>query len=103
HWDQHWGRGWAEHHRDWNRWDRAHTPAAAPLPSYQRRYAGDHYPRDAAAQAREHAREYHYQPREQASRQHYEQHVQPARAATPVQEAPRGGPNRNPRASPQEQ
>jgi len=98
-WDQHWGHAWADHHRDWNRWDRAHAPAPAPLPSYQRRYAGDRYPRDASAQAREHAREYHYQPREQASRQHYEQHVQPAR----VQEAPRGGPDRNPHGGPQGQ
>ena len=72
-WDQHWGHGWAEQHRNWNHWDRARAPAPAPLPSYQRRYSGDRYPHDAQAQAREHAREYHYQPREQVSRQHYEQ------------------------------
>ena len=100
HWGEHWGHAWAEQHRDWNHWDRAHAPRPAPLPSYQRRYAGNNYPHDAAAQAREHAREYHYQPREQASRQHYEQHVQPARAAAP-QGSPQSGPYRNPHAAPQ--
>jgi len=99
HWDQHWGHAWAEQHRDWNHWDRGHAPAPAPLPSYQRRYAGDRYPHDAAVQAREHGREYRYQPREQVSREHYQQHVQSA----PVQGAPRGGAYRNPHAVPQEQ
>jgi hypothetical protein len=79
HWEEHWGRGWAEHHRDWNRWDRAHVPRAAPLPTYQRRYSGERYPRD-ADQAREHQREYRYQPRDQVVQQHYERHFDASRA-----------------------
>jgi hypothetical protein len=70
-WDEHWGRGWAEHHRNWNRWDHAHAPAAAPLPTYQRRYTGDRYPR-AEQQFAERDRNYRYQPRDNVVRQHYE-------------------------------
>ncbi|HZZ94316.1 MAG TPA: hypothetical protein VFE23_17275 [Usitatibacter sp.] len=75
HWDEHWGRGWAEHHADWNHYDRAHGPARAPLPAYQRRYSGNNYPHD-QAQAAQHGREYHYQPRDQVVQQHYERHQQ---------------------------
>jgi hypothetical protein len=70
-WDDHWGRGWSEHHRDWNRWDRARAPAPAPLPSYQRRYSGDRYPRT-EEQAREHSRGYRYQPRDSVVREHWQ-------------------------------
>jgi hypothetical protein len=68
-WNEHWGRDWAEHHRDWNRWDRSRMPAPAPLPSYQRRYSGDRYPgRD--EQVRERERNYRYQPRDNVVREH---------------------------------
>ncbi|HXZ49170.1 MAG TPA: hypothetical protein VEG27_09115 [Usitatibacter sp.] len=77
-WDEHWGHDWAEHHRDWNHWDRHHVPAPAPLPSYQRHYSGEHYPRT-EAQAREHEqRNYHYQPHDTVVREHYEHHEPPA-------------------------
>jgi hypothetical protein len=72
-WDEHWGRGWAENHRGWNHWDRARAPRPAPPPTYQRRYSGANYPRE-AAQQRERSREYRYQPRDQAVRQRYERH-----------------------------
>jgi hypothetical protein len=75
HWDEHWGHGWAEHHRDWNHYDRGHAPARAPLPTYQRRYSGNNYPHD-QGQAAQHAREYRYQPRDQVVQQHYERHQQ---------------------------
>jgi len=76
-WGEHWGREWAEHHRDWNRWDRSRMPAPAPLPSYQRRYSGDRYPsRD--VQIRERDRNYHYQPRDNVVREH-EQRFAPGR------------------------
>jgi hypothetical protein len=88
-WDEHWGRGWADHHRDWNHWDRGHAPARAPLPTYQRRYAGDRYPRDEAQAAQAHAREYHYQPRDQAVQQHYQRYQQ-ASSGQPHEQ--RGGP-----------
>jgi hypothetical protein len=74
HWEEHWGRAWADNHRDWNHYDRGHIPARAPLPSYQHRYEGQRYPHDAAAQTSVHTREYRYQPRDEVSRQHYERH-----------------------------
>jgi hypothetical protein len=43
-WGQHWGPAWQQQHRDWDRWDRRSAPAPAPLPTYQRPYAGDRYP-----------------------------------------------------------
>lgn len=63
-WDQHWGREWADRHRGWDHWDRREAPRAAPLPSYQRDYRGDRYPRDAQRQAELHQRNYNYRPQE---------------------------------------
>ena len=71
-WDQHWGRGWADNHRDWDRWDRRGMPARAPLPSYQRQFAGDRYPHAEDRQRAYEARNYRYQPRDEVVRQHYE-------------------------------
>jgi hypothetical protein len=71
-WGEHWGRGWEEHHRGWDHWNRRSVPAAAPLPSYQRRYSGDRYPR--GDQQRElQGRNYRYQPHENIGRQHFQQ------------------------------
>lgn len=102
-WDEHWGRGWAEHHRDWNHWDRGHAERPAPLPTYQRRYSGANYPRD-ERQQREHGREYRYQPRDQVVQQHYQRHYD-ATAPQPQREqrggAPQGGIYRNSHAAPQ--
>jgi len=72
-WDEHWGRDWSEHHRDWNQWDRKRVPARAPLPTYQRQYTGDRYPRN-AEQAAQHDRSYRYQPRDSVVREHWQQH-----------------------------
>jgi hypothetical protein len=71
-WSEHWGRDWAEHHRDWDRWDRGRVPARAPLPTYQRQYQGNRYPRPEQQRA-EHERNYHYQSRDSVVRQHYGQ------------------------------
>ena len=43
-WGEHWGRGWEDHHRGWDRWNRAAVPAPAPLPVYQRQYTGQPIP-----------------------------------------------------------
>jgi hypothetical protein len=43
-WDTYWGPRWVETHRDWDRWDRRHVPPPAPIPVYQRQFAGDRYP-----------------------------------------------------------
>ncbi len=69
-WGEHWGRGWEQHHRRWDRWDRGSVPARAPLPLYQRQYSGSRYPHVEQQQAY-HARNYRYQPRDTLVRQHY--------------------------------
>ncbi|HET8875494.1 MAG TPA: hypothetical protein VFO53_04115 [Casimicrobiaceae bacterium] len=71
-WGAHWGNTWAQRHRGWDRWNRASVPAAAPLPTYQRRYAGNRYPRGDEQRALE-TRNYRYQPRERVAQQHFQQ------------------------------
>ena len=44
-WGQHWGRDWEQSRAGWDRWNRGAAPAPAPLPTYQRKYSGDRYPR----------------------------------------------------------
>ena len=72
-WGEHWGRSWEEHHNGWDRWDRRSAPAAAPLPSYQRRYSEAQYPRTEEQQRSIRQQSYHYAPREQVTRQHFQQ------------------------------
>lgn len=62
-WDQHWGPDWSRDRSGWDRWDRRASPAPAPLPTYQRRYSGERYPRP-EEQDRLHDRNYRYQPRD---------------------------------------
>jgi len=63
-WDQHWGPGWAQHHRNWDHWNRQAAPKPAPLPTYQRQYSGPRYP--AVKEQQElHSRNYQYQPHEE--------------------------------------
>ncbi|HKW93750.1 MAG TPA: hypothetical protein VJX92_17800 [Methylomirabilota bacterium] len=75
-WDEHWGPSWAQKHSGWNHVDRAHIPAPAPIPTYQRRYTGNRYPTP-QQQPVLHSRNYKYQPREEVVRQHYAQHAAP--------------------------
>jgi len=71
-WGEHWGRDWERRHAGWDHWDRASAPAPAPLPTYQRQYSGDRYPRvDQQRLLRN--QNYHYQPRETFVRQQYKQ------------------------------
>ena len=60
HWGEHWGPGWENGHPGWNHWDRHDVPRAAPLPAYQSKYRGDHYPR-LEEQANMHQQYYHYE------------------------------------------
>ena len=60
HWGEHWGPGWESGHPRWNHWDRHDVPRAAPLPAYQSKYRGDHYPRP-EEQATMHQQNYHYE------------------------------------------
>uniref|UniRef100_Q47ED2 Uncharacterized protein n=1 Tax=Dechloromonas aromatica (strain RCB) TaxID=159087 RepID=Q47ED2_DECAR len=43
-WDEHWGNDWSQRRRGWDHWNRRATPVPAPLPTYQRNYAGERYP-----------------------------------------------------------
>ncbi len=63
-WGEHFGPGWQQGHDNWNRWDRRTVPAAAPLPTYQRHYAGEQYPQAADRQQAVREQHYRYQPRE---------------------------------------
>ncbi len=70
-WGEHWGRGWEDHHRGWDRWNRAAVPAPAPLPVYQRQYTGNRYPQPEQQIAVE-RQNYRYQPHDAVVRQHYQ-------------------------------
>lgn len=67
-WNEHWGNRWAQQRSGWDRWNRNAAPAPAPLPSYQRQYAGSRYPR-AEQQQQLQAQNYRYQPRDAIVRQ----------------------------------
>ena len=71
-WDEHWGRDWTEHRSGWDRRDRRPPPPPAPLPSYQRPYSGERYPRRPEEQGVIRREHYRYQPREPVVQQHYE-------------------------------
>ncbi len=77
-WGVHWGRDWEQQRRGWDRWDRRSTPRPAPLPSYQRKYSGERYPREPEQQRSIQSNRYRYQPREPMTRQYYQQQRQPA-------------------------
>jgi hypothetical protein len=70
-WDEHWGNAWAQRQRGWDNWSRSNVPPPAPLPSYQRQYSGDRYPRADQQQALQ-SRDYRYQPRDPVVQQHYQ-------------------------------
>ncbi len=86
-WGDHWGNDWSRQRSGWDRWDRHAAPPPAPLPTYQRKYSGDRYPRVEQQQPL-HSRNYRYQPREDVVRQHERQQPAPAATASP-QRAPR--------------
>src|SRR5512138_1235625 len=43
-WGERWGHDWESRRGGWDRWDRRAVPRPAPLPVYQRRFAGERYP-----------------------------------------------------------
>jgi len=71
-WGQHWGHGWEQRRRGWDRWNRSSAPARAPLPAYQRQYSGDRYPR-IEQQHTLRNQNYRYQSRDKVVRQHFTQ------------------------------
>lgn len=87
-WGQHWGPQWERQHRGWDRWDRNAAPRPAPLPSYQRRYAGDRYPHR-EQQAELLRQNYRYQPRSSVAKEQYQREryqAQPAQQRPPQQQ-----------------
>ena len=70
-WGEHWGQGWEQHRSGWDQWNRRSAPRPAPLPSYQRNYSGDRYPREPERQQAIRTERYRYQPREPVTQQHY--------------------------------
>ena len=76
-WGQHWGLGWEQQRRGWDKWNRGSAPSRAPLPVYQRQYSGDRYPKQVEQQHALRSQSYRYQPREKAVQQHFKQQVAP--------------------------
>jgi len=75
-WSDHWGRDWEQRRSGWDRWDRRAAPAPAPLPTYQRRYSRDQYPRQMEQQRELQQERYRYQPRDPVVQQHYQERYQ---------------------------
>jgi hypothetical protein len=96
-WGEHWGHDWERRRGGWDHWDHRQAPAPAPLPTYQRQFSGDRYPRPEQQQSL-HVQNYHYQPREATVRAQYQQLRQQAPSGRGEQQqrgqAPsgRGGP-----------
>jgi len=109
-WGERWGRTWEQRHRGWEHWNRSATPAPAPLPTYQRQYSGNRYPRVEQQQVLQ-RQNYRYRPHETVAQRHYESgptpppQVQQQAPSAPAQsfgrqEAPRErGPTRQERAA----
>jgi len=95
-WGEHWGRDWERRRAGWDRWNRSAPPRPAPLPVYQGRYAGEHYPRAPEQQRALHSENYRHAPREPVTRQHLRPAPQPApaRAAPPRPAASQPEPRR---------
>jgi hypothetical protein len=101
-WGEHWGHDWSQRRSGWDRWNRKSAPRPAPLPAYQREYAGDRYP-GADRQHELRSRNYSHQPRDAVARQHY-QGPRMERAPSPPRAQPARDPgDRQPKAVPQVQ
>jgi hypothetical protein len=70
-WGVYWGDDWSRHHNGWDHWDRRRVPKPAPLPTYQRNYSGDRYPRG-PEQREIRDQNYRYQPHNAEARKHYQ-------------------------------
>ncbi len=77
-WGNHWGHDWEQRRSGWDRWDHRSAPTPAPLPVYQKRYSGSHYP-PVEQQRSLQGQHYRYQPRDPLVRQH-----QPSPQARPT-------------------
>lgn len=97
-WGEHWGHGWEQRRVGWDHWDRASVPAAAPLPTYQRKFSGGRYPGfDKQLTLRN--QNYRYQPHEAVVRQQYHQSPGQVALAEPYHSKERPGQAAPPRKS----
>ncbi len=99
-WGEHWGNDWQRNRSGWDRWNRRSVPAPAPLPSYQRQYSGERYPRVEQQQQLRNEK-YRYQPHDSQVRQRYQEQPAQRSQEQPVQRAPAPA-QRGPQAAPQE-
>lgn len=86
-WHERWGPEWERHRRGWDRWDSRSAPPPAPLPTYQRDYSSDRYPRTEQQQQGLVRKNYRHQPRDPAVREHYQQLRTRAEASAPAGES----------------
>ena len=97
-WGEHWGPSWEQRQHGWDTWDRHAVYHPAPLPEYQRGYAGNRYPR-AEQQRVLHTEHYHYAPTSPVARQHFQEVQHPQPQGRPQPAAP-GNPRPMPAAAP---
>jgi len=92
-WGEHWGPRWEESQRGWDHWDRQSVPPPAPLPTYQRQYSGDRYPRTPDQQVAIRTQNYHYEPHEAVVQRQIAQeaHVNTGRSESLPQGHPQSG------------
>ncbi len=87
-WGDRWGYDWRRHRNGWDRWNHSSVPAPAPIPIYQRQYAGNRYPHRVEQQQKIQKQNYRYQPSEPGVQQHYQQQVIPGMSATQTRPQP---------------
>jgi len=93
-WGEQWGESWSRQRTGWDHWNHQAMPAPAPLPVYQRQYAGESYP-SAPAQTALHEKNYRHEPRDPlVRRQREDSRGTPAvnRSPPPVSQDRRPGP-----------
>jgi hypothetical protein len=91
HWGEHWGRDWEQRRNGWDKWDRRAAPAPAPLPAYQRQYAGTRYP-TVERQPVLRTHNYRFEPRDEVVQQHYrEQNAHGGKGEEHGERGERGG------------
>lgn len=87
-WETVWGPDWARRHQRWQHWDRAATPAPAPLPRYQQRFTRANYPNE--VQRRELTQQnYRYTPRDKQARRHWQAYAGEAASQPLSRSSPR--------------
>jgi hypothetical protein len=69
-WGQQWGNEWERQNSGWDKWDRASAPRPAPLPVYQKQYAGNRYPHASLQQSLQ-GHNYVYQPHDASVKRAY--------------------------------